>query len=78
LGWHGLSRDGIQVFESPGAHGAMTVAPYAKGLAQLLLPVLLELAARGKGSHTVLPLEASSELPGNGGRARSTPMTVDG
>jgi FkbH-like protein len=40
LGWRGLPSQGIEVFESPGTHGAMTVDPYAAPLAELLGPVL--------------------------------------
>jgi thioesterase domain-containing protein len=36
LGWQGLAAEGIEVIESPGAHGAMTVDPYARRLAEQL------------------------------------------
>jgi FkbH-like protein len=40
LGWQGLAAEGIEVIESPGAHGAMTVDPYAKDLARQLRALL--------------------------------------
>lgn len=40
LGWGELAANGIQVIESPGAHGGMTVDPYAEPLAQKLLAIL--------------------------------------
>jgi FkbH-like protein len=42
LGWGGLPTGGIDVYESPGIHGAMTVDPYAKSLAQELASCLGE------------------------------------
>jgi FkbH-like protein len=40
LGWRDLPLKGLEMFESPGIHGAMTVDPYASSLAQQLLPIL--------------------------------------
>ena len=40
LGWGSLA-EGIDLYESPGSHGAMTVDPYAKFLAEQLVPCLV-------------------------------------
>ena len=40
LGWGSLGK-GVDLFESPGSHGAMTVDPYAKFLAEQLIPCLV-------------------------------------
>jgi thioesterase domain-containing protein len=40
LGWSALAVGGIEVIESPGTHGAMTVDPYAESLATQLEPFL--------------------------------------
>jgi len=54
LGWGGLARGGIDLYESPGAHGAMTVDPYAESLAQHLRICLTNTADNGaqKGFET--------------------------
>ena len=36
LGWSNLASEPIELFESPGVHGAMTVDPYARSLAEKL------------------------------------------
>jgi thioesterase domain-containing protein len=41
LGWHGLALGGLEIHETPGFHGAVTVDPYARYLAQKLTPCLL-------------------------------------
>jgi thioesterase domain-containing protein len=59
LGWQGLPTEGLNVIESPGSHGAMTVDPYAKDLAALLLAFLR--SADRAGSRTVKTPVVSSE-----------------
>jgi FkbH-like protein len=64
LGWKDLSSDGIEVFECQGSHGAMTVAPYAKALAEKLCEVLNNCDFFGKRT----PIEAQLaplEAPGS-------------
>lgn len=36
LGWRGMARCGLEIYEVPGVHGAVTVDPYAKFLAEKL------------------------------------------
>jgi aspartate racemase len=45
LGWKGFSSEGIEVYQSPGIHGAMTVDPYAQSLAEQLRDCLQQRAA---------------------------------
>ncbi|MCM3874356.1 MAG: HAD-IIIC family phosphatase [Pyrinomonadaceae bacterium] len=40
LGWHGMARGSLEIHEVPGFHGAVTVDPYAKVLAEKLAPCL--------------------------------------
>jgi hypothetical protein len=40
LGWSGMARGGLDVHEVPGFHGAVTVDPHAKFLAEKLRPCL--------------------------------------
>jgi FkbH-like protein len=42
LGWGELPSEGIDVHEAPGIHGAMTVDPYAKSLAEQLVCCLMQ------------------------------------
>ncbi len=42
LGWSGLPAEGIDLYESPGTHGAMTVDPYARALAYQLKSCLAQ------------------------------------
>jgi FkbH-like protein len=62
LGWEKLPTRGIDVFESPGTHGAMTVDPYAKPLAQQLLPIL----AACHGQRTNQTPDSSSGMGSTG------------
>jgi FkbH-like protein len=41
LGWNGLGGGGLEIHEVPGFHGAVTVDPHAKFLAEKLEPCLL-------------------------------------
>jgi FkbH-like protein len=41
LGWNGLAGGGLEIYEVPGFHGAVTVDPHAKFLAEKLEPCLL-------------------------------------
>lgn len=41
LGWDGLANGGLEIYEVPGFHGAVTVDPHARFLAEKLTPCLL-------------------------------------
>lgn len=64
LGWRELAIGAIEVLESPGTHGAMTVDPYAQDLARHLL-LLLPVAARADARSQPI-VHRSPERPGVG------------
>jgi thioesterase domain-containing protein len=41
LGWKGMALEGLEIYEVPGFHGAVTVDPHARFLAEKLTPCLL-------------------------------------
>ncbi len=41
LGWDGMALGGLEIYEVPGFHGAVTVDPHARFLAEKLTPCLL-------------------------------------
>jgi hypothetical protein len=42
LGWRGVIRGGIEIYDVQGHHGAVTVDPHARFLAEKLSPCLEE------------------------------------
>jgi FkbH-like protein len=58
LGWEQVVNGGIEVHEVPGAHGAVTVEPYARHLAEKLTPCLER--AHGRSERRMGRLPAGS------------------
>jgi aspartate racemase len=62
LGWKDLAVGGLEVYEVPGFHGAVTIDPHAKFLAEKLEPCLL-LAQSSNGRRPISPMEGSPIPP---------------
>jgi FkbH-like protein len=58
LGWKGMALGGLEIYEVPGFHGAVTVDPHAKFLAEELTPCLLHAQQGWKQTVTVKIEEA--------------------